>query len=134
MVKLKFNPRPGMPCFDGPGGHWNPAEVKNVPDDMAERLLGLHASPFSKWVDPPPEEKALDHAPNDKMMHGAPSVKATNEFEQVFTREEKIETVNEIPKSPVKTEADGVDLNQIGKPNIPQNLKAVEEARKKKRK
>jgi len=84
MIKLKFKTRPAMPCFDGPGGHWNPGQVKEVPDDMAVRLLELNRSPFSIAEDVKPEEKAF-HAPEDKMLRGAPENKATNEFEQLFT-------------------------------------------------
>jgi hypothetical protein len=99
MVKVKFNPRPGVPCFEGPGGHWNPEEVKSVPDDMAERLIGLHQSPFTKV-----EDKAF-HAPEDKMMRGTEENKVgrvyldendkiitdrakIKEFEQLFTGKE----------------------------------------------
>lgn len=98
-----------MPCFEGSGGHWNPLQVRDMPDDVADRLLGLHQSPFSKYVEPTAESKAF-HAPEDKMMKGAPANKAANEFEQVFVggeiKDDKEPGKPIIEEKPAEPEAD----------------------------
>jgi hypothetical protein len=67
---IQFNARPGMPHFDGPGGHWKRDEVKEIDEHTAQRLLGLYQSPFMVAGG----EKAI-HAPENKMIGQAPETK-----------------------------------------------------------
>jgi hypothetical protein len=119
-------------------------EAKNVPDEMAERLLGLHNSPFTIWQEPTPEEKALDHAPEDKMMRGAPAIKASNEFEQVFMggeiekpKAEQAAAPEAVEESPAESIAptagqDNEPVQEKGESNshFKKRLKAYKEKRK----
>lgn len=70
-MRIQFKATTGMPFWIGYAGRWKDKEVKEVPDDIARRLLSLHHSPFV-------EVGAKQAVPtSDKMVHGAPDTKAT---------------------------------------------------------
>lgn len=44
-MKIRFR---GKGIWEGYGGLWRAGEVKEVPDDIGERMIRLHGAPFEK--------------------------------------------------------------------------------------
>lgn len=70
-MRIKFVKTKKMLTWKGAGGLWRDGQVQDLRDDVAERLLALHESPFVKVG-----EKSISPT-SDKMIHRAEETKDT---------------------------------------------------------
>ena len=71
-MKIKFVATPKMRNWVGAGGLWRDGQTQDLPDHVANRLLGLYQSPFVKVGG-----KSIT-PDSDKMLKGAPENKAVD--------------------------------------------------------